>query len=392
MALNNNPTPNEVVKAIKDLENNKENKPVHITTAVDFNNMTTEGVYCIEIANSTNTPVNAEGVLRVYKVDANRILQIFNTVTFDTSDEEGNYLKMYMRNYTLAVDEDYYNWDTWRRIVDDIYLDDTKSYIQDWVQDTFARKSDTIEKTTSSYKIYGTDNSGNNTFLKYSAGVSNLAIPQRTSTGQIQVPTTPTVNEHATSKLYVDNINSMGLLTDFNSTAPLGNKGHILTYMYNNNTANRPSGCYSDYGVVMYINGDTTSGTEDWTRQILLPNYLSYGRFMYHRQYINGSWGEWSAFTTKIQDLLLSTNTNGTYTVANMKEFKYIIMAHKDSWGNGEWMTSIYPTSRLENNQEFTLENGNHNTWSKLTIVGTPGTSVKLEGNNRQWFQLNGVS
>lgn len=61
-----------------------------------------------------------------------------------------------------------------------------------------------VSKITSGTKIYATS-SGNQTSLSYSkTSLTNNYIPQRTTSGNIVVPTTPGADSHATSKKYVD--------------------------------------------------------------------------------------------------------------------------------------------------------------------------------------------
>lgn len=63
-----------------------------------------------------------------------------------------------------------------------------------------------VNKTSTVSQVYATDSNGAQTTLTYGAGVVNGGLVQRGGTsGQIQVPVTPTSNVHATSKQYVDN-------------------------------------------------------------------------------------------------------------------------------------------------------------------------------------------
>jgi len=61
-----------------------------------------------------------------------------------------------------------------------------------------------VDKVTTSNILYGTDNNGNQTTLPYQKEAVANKIPQRTSTGDLFVPETPTNGGHATSKKYVD--------------------------------------------------------------------------------------------------------------------------------------------------------------------------------------------
>lgn len=61
-----------------------------------------------------------------------------------------------------------------------------------------------LDKNASSEaKVYGVSN-GNQTMWGVGQGASGAKLVQRTTTGQVNVPETPTANEHAASKKYVD--------------------------------------------------------------------------------------------------------------------------------------------------------------------------------------------
>lgn len=63
-----------------------------------------------------------------------------------------------------------------------------------------------VEKTTDTNIVYGTNNSGEQYKVPYSSDFSGKGnnLVQRDSNAQVNVPTTPTSNNHATSKGYVD--------------------------------------------------------------------------------------------------------------------------------------------------------------------------------------------
>ena len=61
-----------------------------------------------------------------------------------------------------------------------------------------------VDKTTYISKVYATDASGNQSTLSYSQSNSADSIAQRDVNGQIAVNQTPTANNHAASKKYVD--------------------------------------------------------------------------------------------------------------------------------------------------------------------------------------------
>ena len=61
-----------------------------------------------------------------------------------------------------------------------------------------------VDKTSGSYKIYGTDENGNQATFGWGFGASINQFVRRTVGGNIIVPTTTTSDEYATSKKYVD--------------------------------------------------------------------------------------------------------------------------------------------------------------------------------------------
>ena len=60
-----------------------------------------------------------------------------------------------------------------------------------------------LGKSSTAFSLYATTSDGQ-TMIGYGLGANGGKIPQRDSNGQINVPLTPTNNEHATSKKYVD--------------------------------------------------------------------------------------------------------------------------------------------------------------------------------------------
>lgn len=63
-----------------------------------------------------------------------------------------------------------------------------------------------VDKTSNNNRIYGTNGSGNQATIQYSANADAGYIPQRTENGHIVVPQTPTSDNYATSKYYVDSL------------------------------------------------------------------------------------------------------------------------------------------------------------------------------------------
>lgn len=65
-----------------------------------------------------------------------------------------------------------------------------------------------VEQTSSANKVYGTNNLGSQTTIDYGTSATANHIVQRDANGQVNVPQEPTNNTHATSKKYVDDIDS----------------------------------------------------------------------------------------------------------------------------------------------------------------------------------------
>ena len=63
-----------------------------------------------------------------------------------------------------------------------------------------------LDKTSTANSLYANGIDGQ-IMVGFGMGANGGKIPQRDSNGQINVPTTPTNNEHATAKVYVDNLN-----------------------------------------------------------------------------------------------------------------------------------------------------------------------------------------
>ena len=83
----------------------------------------------------------------------------------------------------------------------DTHIADTTIHVTSTDKDNWNNK---VDKTTDISKVYATDSSGNQSTLSYSQSNSANSIVQRDVNGQITVNQTPTANNHAASKKYVD--------------------------------------------------------------------------------------------------------------------------------------------------------------------------------------------
>jgi len=81
------------------------------------------------------------------------------------------------------------------------HIDDTTIHVTTTDKTNWNNK---VDKTTYISKVYVTDASGNQSTLSYSQSNSANSIAQRDVNGQVAVNQTPTANNHAASKKYVD--------------------------------------------------------------------------------------------------------------------------------------------------------------------------------------------
>ena len=73
--------------------------------------------------------------------------------------------------------------------------------VKTYIDDADAKK---VDKTSATSQVYVTNASGNQSTLSYSQSNSADSIAQRDANGQITVNQTPTANDHAASKKYID--------------------------------------------------------------------------------------------------------------------------------------------------------------------------------------------
>lgn len=111
-----------------------------------------------------------------------------------------------------------YKWDVLSDFVDlsnyQTLLSNTNKLNADYILDGTTNKvvtatekstwNNKVDKVSSNTKIYATNGSGSQTTLDYSIGYEGATIAQRTSDGQVRVASTPSGNNDATSKSYVD--------------------------------------------------------------------------------------------------------------------------------------------------------------------------------------------
>ena len=101
-----------------------------------------------------------------------------------------------------------------------------------------------VHKTTTTNIVYGTDNSGNQTTIPYSvAATGSGTLVMRATDGNVIVPSTPTDDSFATSKVYVDTndkyifpmTGSSMNLTDDQYNLLVGNNNIQIAYTYSGN-------------------------------------------------------------------------------------------------------------------------------------------------------------
>lgn len=89
-----------------------------------------------------------------------------------------------------------------------------------------------VNTTNNLAKLYGTDFNGAQTTLNYDSGGTAWAIVQRNGDSEIYVPTTPTYNNSATSKQYVDTIGTYDILYQGYVTTGTFNITNISNYRF----------------------------------------------------------------------------------------------------------------------------------------------------------------
>ena len=112
-----------------------------------------------------------------------------------------------------------------------------------------------VDKVSGNNKVYGTDGSGNQTSYDLDNGTGYSGnVARRDTNGQVHVPQTPTANDHATSKKYVDdvvstvksnafiNVNTTTYPTLNDFLASSGEEGYV--YLYPINTSDITKGYY----------------------------------------------------------------------------------------------------------------------------------------------------
>ena len=167
MALPNNPTPNEVVKAVKNLETDKQNTLVSGTNIKTINNES--------ILGSGNISVGGGGTATDVQVDSTSI----------TSGGVAN-LKTKNGDYNATTN----------KLV-------TESDIPD--------VSTKLDKISTANRVYGTDSSGNQTSYAL-ANASNVgnAVAKYDTAGRLKAYT-PSANDDVTNKSYVDTADATAL-------------------------------------------------------------------------------------------------------------------------------------------------------------------------------------
>lgn len=147
---------------------------------------------------------------------------------------------------------------------------------------TSENKIEYLEKKTNQKTVYGIDSLGEQTNIPYTHLVVNNTLVERGDFGQIYVPLTPTVTQHATSKSYVDDtvanaiatvksnafilVNTTTYPTRDSFLASTGEEGYI--YLYPINLSDPTKGYYQ----YIWENG---SWLDIGTTQIDLSDYYT---------------------------------------------------------------------------------------------------------------------
>lgn len=245
-----------------------------------------------------------------------------------------------------------------------------------------------VDKTNQVSKLYGTSNVGAQDLHTYSYDNANAwTFVQRDANGDVFVPSTPTSNNGATSKTYVDSnfvaLNGNGRIADIN-TIIQANK----TFYYDNNTTNQPNS-EAWWGTVQYI-----AGTDDgWFTQLVFPNDVDY---FYRRDYANNSWKSWKQIYTNpanVTQLLTSQITANTDVELNgsITDYRYIVIGGCDQ-SNGGKSHVMLPTKLFTTNVDSAIKDG----WNRLVVTTSDGWVslwyVRERSNGHSLFHIDGFS
>lgn len=145
-----------------------------------------------------------------------------------------------------------------------------------WSADT---KLDKITTSSANARVYGITTTGSQTTYQAVANAATgSTLAMRTSTGQINVPTTPTANTHATSKSYVDG----------KATTLQDNINNLDDRVLNlENSAGGASGTYGSFPEVL----TTWTGTGTFEYQCPDPvDLYQIGVYVQWKAYNNSNW------------------------------------------------------------------------------------------------------
>jgi len=204
---------------------------------------------------------------------------LVDTTTYPTLNDflastgEEGYIYLYP---STNADEGYYQY-IWEQSVAGHWLNlgTTQIDLSDYYTktQTNALLDNKVTKTTNPSKLYGTS-SGTATQTTYNVGysVGSLMVVQRDGSSQIYVPTTPTGNNHATSKKYVDDLNAIleGLKVSKTSYAEkvygTDELGEQTTYSVDSDLVGDGAVVRRESGTGTIVTGTPTSNTHATTK------------------------------------------------------------------------------------------------------------------------------
>ena len=326
-----------------------------------------------------------------------------------------------------------------------------------------------VDKTSSGNRLYGTDNSGNQTTISYTTADTANTIPIRTPNGDVLIALSPALNNSATPKKYVDDADALKVdkttstnkiyATDnsgnqttksimklssvdalgweygenhtkipelsalaywngayeqqlsnlqyckdgeiaskdyvkgkFNAAGFLSDMNTVVTsnkvYWTNQNTTNIPNNDVAVWGTVVYNIGASDAS---WFTQLYFPNEQEY---FYRREYVNGAWKSWKQISTMALTTLYSGNSTGTYSITDISNFKFLLLALKTS---SEWVTTIYPVSQalaeINNNipLQIVAQDNNPNDYKYVYINFNSTTSINIGANYNDYIFFWGI-
>ncbi len=228
-----------------------------------------------------------------------------------------------------------------------------------------------VSKTDTAFKVYATDVSSNQTTITYSTSNSSNTIVQRNSAGQIKVATTPSDNNDATSKKYVDDINTT-INTGLDKKV---DKTNIAIKVYATDVSgNQTTLSYSDTINAGYL------VQRDSNAQVIVPEVPTSDENAVSKKYVDDGLAK-KPNTKDLKDVAFSASYNDLMHVPTYKTINSEIIT-----GTGDIKLQTQLSGTNENIVTYTSTTG---TLGELGFDDTPTqNSNKLVKSGPIWTEL----